>query len=52
MQGRSNPIDGVLRGIEDRLAAPWREAQQAREVEVEAHRDRLWAEAPSEKGYS
>ena len=45
MQGRTNPIDGVLRGIEDRLAAPWREAQQAREVEVEAHRDRLWAEA-------
>ena len=45
MQGRTNPIEGVLRGIEDRLAASWREAQQAREVEAEAHRDRLWAEA-------
>jgi hypothetical protein len=45
VQGRRNPIEGVLRGIEERLAAPWREEQQAREVEAEAHRDRLWAEA-------
>jgi hypothetical protein len=34
----------VLRRIEERLA-PWREEQQAREVEAEAHRDQLWAEA-------
>lgn len=45
MQGRRNPIEGVLRGIEERLAAPWREERQAREVEAEAHRDSLWAEA-------
>ena len=44
MQGRLNPIEGVLRRIEERLA-PWREERQAREVEAEAHRDRLWAEA-------
>jgi len=35
----------VLRRIEERLAAPWREAQQARELEAEADRDRLWVEA-------
>ncbi len=45
MQGRPRPIEGVLRRIEERLAAPWREERQAREVEAEAHRDRLWAEA-------
>jgi hypothetical protein len=45
VQGRRNPIEGVLRGIEERLAAPWREVRQAREVEAEAHRDSLWAEA-------
>ena len=44
MQGRPRPIEGVLRRIEERLA-PWREERQAREVEAEAHRDRLWAEA-------
>ena len=36
--------EGVLRRIEERLAL-WREERQAREVEAEAHRDRLWAEA-------
>jgi hypothetical protein len=45
VQGRRNPIEGVLRGIEERLAAPWREEKQAREVEAEAHRDTLWAKA-------
>jgi hypothetical protein len=45
VQGRLNPIENVLRRIEERLAAPWREAQQARELEAEADRDRLWAEA-------
>ena len=45
MEGRLNPIENVLRRIEERLAAPWREAQQARELEAEADRDRLWAEA-------
>ena len=45
MEGRLNPIENVLRRIEERLAAPWREAQQARELEAEAYRDRLWAEA-------
>ena len=44
MQGRLNPIESVLRRIEERLAL-WREERQAREVEVEADRDRLWAEA-------
>ena len=44
MQGRLRPIESVLRRIEERLA-PWREERQAREVEAEAHRDRLWAEA-------
>jgi hypothetical protein len=42
--GRPNPIESVLRRIEERLA-PWREERQAREVEAEADRDRLWAEA-------
>ena len=45
MEGRLNSIENVLRRIEERLAAPWREAQQARELEAEADRDRLWAEA-------
>ncbi len=44
MEGRLNPIESVLRRIEERLAL-WREAQQARELEAEADRDRLWAEA-------
>ena len=44
MEGRLNPIESVLRTIEERLAL-WREAQQARELEAEADRDRLWAEA-------
>jgi C4-type Zn-finger protein len=44
VQGRLRPIEGVLRRIEERLA-PWREERQAREVEAEAHRDQLWAEA-------
>jgi len=44
VQGRLNPIESVLRRIEERLAL-WREERQAREVEVEADRDRLWAEA-------
>src|SRR5919107_3633335 len=45
VEGRLNPIENVLRSIEERLAAPWREAQQARELEAEADRDQLWAEA-------
>src|SRR5215208_1411168 len=45
VEGRLNPIENVLRRIEERLAAPWREARQARELEAEADRDRLWAEA-------
>ena len=44
MEGRRNPIESVLRRIEERLAT-WREAQEAREVEAEADRNRLWAEA-------
>ena len=44
MEGRLHPIESVLRKIEERLA-PWQEEQQAREVEAEAHRDQLWAEA-------
>ena len=44
MEGRLRPIESVLRRIEERLAL-WREEQQAREVEAEAHRDQLWAEA-------
>ena len=44
MEGRLHPIESVLRSIEERLAR-WREAQQAREGEAEAHRDVLWAEA-------
>jgi len=42
VEGRLNPIESVIRRIEERLAL-WREAQQARELE--ADRDRLWAEA-------
>ena len=44
MQGRLNPIESVIRRIEERIVL-WREAQQARELEAEADRDRLWAEA-------
>ena len=44
MEGRLRPIESVLRRIEERLAL-WREAQQARELEAEADRDRLWADA-------
>ena len=44
MEGRLNPIESVLRRIEERLVL-WREAQQARELEAEADRDRLWSEA-------
>jgi len=44
VEGRLDPIESVLRRIEERLA-PWREAQQAREAEAEADRDQLWAEA-------
>ena len=43
MEGRLNPIESLLSRIEERLAL-WREAQQARELEAEADRDRLWAE--------
>jgi hypothetical protein len=42
VEGKLNLIESVLRSIEERLAL-WREAQQARELE--ADRDRLWAEA-------
>ena len=44
LKGSLNPIESVLHRIEERLAL-WREAQQARELEAEADRDRLWAEA-------
>jgi hypothetical protein len=44
VEGRLNPIESVLRRIEERLAR-WRGRQQAREVEAEAHRDQLWTEA-------
>jgi hypothetical protein len=44
VEGRLNPIESLLSRIEERLAL-WREAQQARELEAEADRDRLWAEA-------
>ena len=44
MEGRLHPIESVLRRIEERLAR-WREEQQAREIEQEADRDQLWAEA-------
>ena len=44
MEGRLNPIESVLRRIEERIVL-WREAQEARELEAEADRDRLWAEA-------
>src|SRR5215212_264257 len=44
MEGRLNPIERVLRRIEERVAQ-WREEEQARQTEVEAHRDELWAEA-------
>ena len=44
MEGRLNPLESVLRKIEERLAL-WREERQAREVEVEADRNRLWTEA-------
>jgi len=44
VEGRLNPIESVLRKIEERLAL-WREERQAREVEVDADRNRLWTEA-------
>jgi hypothetical protein len=44
MKGRLNPIESVLRRIEERVARG-REEQRARETEVEAHRDEVWAEA-------
>ena len=44
MEGRLHPIESVLRRIEERLAR-WREEQQAREIEQEADRDQMWAEA-------
>ena len=44
MEGRTNPIEGVLRKIEERVER-WREERQARLSEVEADRDELWAEA-------
>ena len=44
MEGRLNPIESVLRRIEERIML-WREAQEARELEAEADRDLLWSEA-------
>ena len=44
MEGRTNRIEGVLRRIEERIER-WRAEKQAREQEVEADRDALWAEA-------
>ena len=44
MEGRTNPIEGVLRKIEERVER-WRKEKQARLAEVEADRDELWAEA-------
>ena len=51
MQGRLNPIESVLRRIEERLAL-WRDEQQARELKAEADRDRdCGPKQPSEKGF-
>jgi hypothetical protein len=44
MEGRTNRIEGVLRRIEEHIER-WRAEKQAREEEVEADRDALWAEA-------
>lgn len=44
MEGWTNPIEIVLRTIEERVER-WREEDQARKAEVEADRDALWAEA-------
>ena len=44
MEGRPNPIESVLRRIEEHVAR-WREEEQARETEAEADRDELWAQA-------
>ena len=44
MEGRINPIESVLRRVEERIGR-WREERQARQAEVEADRDALWAEA-------
>ena len=44
MEGRPNPIESVLRRIEEHVAR-WREEEQAREAEAEADRDELWAQA-------
>jgi hypothetical protein len=44
MEGRTNRIEGVLRRIEEHIER-WRAEKQAREQEVEADRDALWAEA-------
>jgi hypothetical protein len=44
MEGRTDRIEGVLRRIEEHFER-WRAEKQAREQEVEADRDALWAEA-------
>jgi hypothetical protein len=44
MEGRTNRIEGVLRRIEERIERS-RAEQHARELEAEADRDALWAEA-------
>ena len=44
MDGRTDRIEGVLRRIEEHIER-WRAEKQAREQEVEADRDALWAEA-------
>src|SRR5688500_16460785 len=44
MEGRTDRIEGVLRRIEEHIER-WRAEKQAREQEVEADRDALWAEA-------
>jgi hypothetical protein len=44
MEGRTDRVEGVLRRIEEHIER-WRDEKQAREQEVEADRDALWAEA-------
>jgi hypothetical protein len=44
MEGRTDRIEGVLRRIEEHIER-WRAEKQAREQDVEADRDALWAEA-------
>jgi fructose-1-phosphate kinase PfkB-like protein len=44
MGERLNLIESVLRRIEEHVAR-WREEMRAREAEVEADQDKLWAEA-------